>query len=121
MLPRWDEIDAWRVSLPPSRQQVLNNPREVERVCDEEHRAIGEPDAKPRPSARIRRKFPSLLEQYTALVEQYQLAEERAEAAEHQRDYFAAMMDAVATQAKLDDDQMAEIRIKVRADREDAE
>ena len=32
MLPCWDEIDAWRSSLPNSRQQALNNPREVERA-----------------------------------------------------------------------------------------
>ena len=32
LLPRWDEIDAWRSSLPKSRQQALNNPREVERA-----------------------------------------------------------------------------------------
>ena len=31
----WDDIDAWRSSLPESRQQVLNNPREVERVYRE--------------------------------------------------------------------------------------
>ena len=29
LLPRWDEIDDWRSSLSPSRQQHLNNPREV--------------------------------------------------------------------------------------------
>ena len=32
MLPHWDRIDAWRSSLPNSRQQALNNPREVERA-----------------------------------------------------------------------------------------
>ena len=32
LLPHWDEIDGWRSSLPNSRQQALNNPREVERA-----------------------------------------------------------------------------------------
>jgi hypothetical protein len=32
LLPYWDEIDAWRSSLPKSRQQALNNPREVVRA-----------------------------------------------------------------------------------------
>jgi hypothetical protein len=29
LLPRWDEIDAWRGSLPHHQQQRLNNPRET--------------------------------------------------------------------------------------------
>ena len=32
LLACWDEIDAWRSSLPDSRQKALNNPREVERA-----------------------------------------------------------------------------------------
>ena len=32
LLPHWDTIDAWRATLPPARQQTLNNPREVDRA-----------------------------------------------------------------------------------------
>ena len=32
LLPHWDQIDAWRSGLSNSRQQALNNPREVERA-----------------------------------------------------------------------------------------
>lgn len=115
MLPRWDEIDAWRSSLSPERQRALNNPREVEREYNEHRRKIGDPDAKPRPASRKHRQFPSLLDQMEALAEQLEMANERAERAERESEYFHAMMRAVAEQAKLDDDEVAQIRAKVRA------
>jgi hypothetical protein len=43
------------------------------------------------------------------------MANERAERAERESAYFAEMMQAIAKQAKLDDDAVAEIRAKVRA------
>jgi uncharacterized protein (UPF0335 family) len=78
-------------------------------------RELGDPDAKPRPVARKHRQFPSLLEQVTALAEQLEMANERIERAERESAYFAALMQEVAKQAKMDDDDMAEIRAKVRA------
>jgi hypothetical protein len=119
LLPQWDDIDAWRTSLPPHRQQALNNPREVHAAWIEHRRKLGDPDAKPRPSQRGRRQFPSLLEQLEALAEQLQMAEERAERAERESTYFAEMMTAVAEQAGFDDGQVAAIRAKVRGAHED--
>jgi hypothetical protein len=115
LLPHWDEIDAWRSSLPHSRQQALNNPRETWVAYLEHRRALGDPEAKDRPAARKHRQFPSLLEQMEALAEQLEMAEERAERAERESEYFAEMMQAIAKQARLDDDAVAEIRAKVRA------
>ena len=114
LLARWDEIDNWRSSLSPSRQQALNNPREVEREYSEHRKKLGAPSAKKRPAAK-RRQFPSWLEQMAALEEQLLMAQERAERAEQEAEYFAAMMDAVAVAGKLDADAVAEIRAKVRA------
>jgi hypothetical protein len=48
------------------------------------------------------------------------MANERVERAERESEYFAAMMQAIATRAKLDDDDIAEIRAKVRAAHEPA-
>jgi hypothetical protein len=115
MLPRWDEIDAWRTTLDRRRQQVLNNPREVWDAFVEHRRELGDPEAKPRPTAHGRRQFPSMLEQVTALMEQLEMANERIERAERESAYFAAMMQEVAKRAKMDDDDLAEIRNKVRA------
>ena len=50
-----------------------------------------------------------------ALEEQVLMADERAERAERESEYFAAMAQEIAKQAKLDDDDVAEIRAKVRA------
>lgn len=116
MLPKWEEIDAWRSSLTPDRQRALNNPREVEYQYNEHRRNIGDPDAKKSgPSSRHHRKLPNWLEQMMALAEQLLMAEERAQRAERESEYFAEMMDAIAAQAKMSDDAVAEIRAKVRA------
>jgi hypothetical protein len=117
VLPRWDEIDAWRTTLPRGRQQALNNPREVEAAYVEHRRELGDPEVKPprRLTAHGSRQFPSMLEQVTALIEQLEMAEARMERAEHERDYFETMMQEVAKRARMDDDTLAEIRVKVRA------
>lgn len=115
LLSRWDEIDAWRSSLPHNRQAALNNPRETWAAYLEHRRELGDPEARSRPTGRMQRQFPSLLEQYEALAEQLELANERAERAERESEYFAAMMQAVAERADLDEDAVAEIRAKVRA------
>jgi hypothetical protein len=81
-----------------------------------EHRkAIGDPEAKPHPSARKHRQFPTLLEQMEALEEQLLFANERAEQAQRASEDFAAMVDEVAKAARMDDDAVAAIRAKVRA------
>ena len=49
------------------------------------------------------------------------MAKERAERAERESEYFAAMMQAVAERAKLNEDDVAEIRAKVRAAHEATE
>jgi hypothetical protein len=110
LLPHWDQIDAWRSSLSDSRQQALNNPREVERAYGEHRKKLGG-----RLATRTRRQFPSVLEQLEALAEQLEMANERGERAEHEAKYFAAMMDATALAGKLDDDAVAKIRAKARA------
>ena len=46
------------------------------------------------------------------------MATERAEQAERESAYFAAMLQAVAERAELTEEAMAEIRAKVRAERE---
>jgi hypothetical protein len=117
LLSRWDEIDAWRSSLPKNRQQSLNNPRETWAAYLEHRRALGDPEAKGkgRPASRTHRELPSLVEQCVALAEALEMANERAERAERESEYFAEMMDAIAKRAKLDDDDVAEIRAKVRA------
>jgi hypothetical protein len=115
LLPRWDEINDWRSSLPRSRQQALNNPREVWDAYVEHRRELGDPEAKPRDVARRYRQFPTMLEQVTALMEQLEMANERIERAERESAYFAAMMQEVAKSANMDDTTMAEIRAKVRA------
>ena len=48
------------------------------------------------------------------------MANERAERGEPESEYLAAMMRAVAEQAQLDDDAVAEIRAKVRHAHEEA-
>jgi hypothetical protein len=115
LLPRWDEIDDWRSSLPRNRQQALNNPREVWDAFVEHRRELGDPEARSRPLARVQRQFPSMLEQVTALMEQLEMANARAEQAERESAYFAALMQEVAKRAKMDDDALAEIRAKIRA------
>jgi hypothetical protein len=115
LLPRWDEIDEWRSSLPRNRQQALNNPREVWAAYVEHRRELGDPEAKPRPPTRKRKLVPSLLEQYEALLELVEAERERAERAERAEQYFAALAQEIATSAKIDDDALAAIRTKVRA------
>ena len=116
LLPRWDDIDAWRASLPPARQGKLNNPREVEREFYEHRGKIGDPEAKkPRPKGSGNPSRPTWLEQMEALEEQVLMAQERAERAERESEYFTALAQEIAKQAKLDDDDVAEIRAKVRA------
>jgi hypothetical protein len=115
LLAHWDEIDAWRSSLSHSRQQALNNPREVHAAWLEHRRELGDPEAKHRPSGSRHRQFPSLLEQYEALTEQLVMAEERAERAERESEFFETMAQEIAKTAKLDKRAVAEIRAKVRA------
>jgi hypothetical protein len=116
LLPRWDDIDAWRTSLPGDRQGKLNNPREVEREYNEHRKKIGDPDPKkPRPKGGGGPKKPTWLEQMEALEGQVLLAQERAE---RESEYFAAMAQEVAKAAKMDDDDVAELRARVRAKHE---
>jgi Xaa-Pro aminopeptidase len=121
MLPHWHDIDAWRSSLSQSRQQVLNNPRKVEREYNEHRRTIGDPDTKAAPAKRKHRQFPSWIEQMEALAEQLAMAEERAERAERGSAYFASMMDEVAKAAKMSDDDVSAICKRVRASHEAAD
>jgi hypothetical protein len=81
---------------------------------------LGDPDAKARPSSHVRRQFPTLLEQMEALAEQLAMAKERAEQAERESAYFAEMMTMIAEEAGFDDDQVAEIRARVRASHDEA-
>jgi hypothetical protein len=115
LLSYWDEIDAWRSSLPRSRQQALNNPRETWAAYLEHRRELGDPEAKSHPAGRKHRQYPSLLEQMEALAEQLEMANEKVEEAERQSAFFAAMFQTLADQAKLTEDDVAEIRAKVRA------
>lgn len=118
LLPHWDEIDDWRTSLSPNRQQHLNNPREVWDAFLEDRRKLGDPEAtKKRSTGRHHHKspLPNAVEQIIALQEALQMAEERIERAERESEYFAELMQAVAKRAKLNDDDVAEIRAKVRA------
>jgi len=115
LLPRWDEIDDWRSSLPRTRQQALNNPREVWAAYVEHRRELGDHEAKPHPTTRKRRQYSTPLEQYEALLGLVAMSEERAEREKHQCEYFEALAQEVAKRAKMDDDTMAEIRAKVRA------
>jgi hypothetical protein len=121
LLPHWEEIDAWRSSMPQTRQAALNNPRETWAAYLEHRRKLGDPEARDRPTGRKHRQFPSLLEQMEALAEQLEMANERAERAERESEYFAAMMQEVAKRADLDEDAIAEIRAKVRAAHEGEE
>jgi len=115
LLPRWDEIDDWRSSLPRTRQQALNNPREVWAAYVEHRSELGDHEAKPHPTTRKRRQYSTPLEQYEALLGLVAMSEERAEREKHQCEYFEALAQEVAKRAKMDDDTMAEIRAKVRA------
>jgi hypothetical protein len=116
LLERWDEIDAWRGSLPHHQQQRLNNPRETWAAYLEHRKALGDPEAKIRPTPRKHRQFPTYPEQMQALIEQVELANERAERAERESEYFEAMTQAIAKQAKMGDKEVAQIRAKVRAE-----
>jgi hypothetical protein len=80
-----DEIDAWRGSLPHHQQQRLNNPRETWAAYLEHRKALGDPEAKIRPTPRRHRQFPTLLDQLQALFEQLELANERVERAARER------------------------------------
>jgi hypothetical protein len=118
LLPHWDEIDAWRSSLALSRQQALDNPRDTCAAYVSHRRELGDPEATSRPGVcHLHRPLPSLLEQMEALAEQREMANERAARAERESDYFAAMMRTVAERAELDEDDVAQIRAKVRAAR----
>jgi hypothetical protein len=116
LLPRWDEIDAWRSSLTPSRQGALNNPREIWDAFLEHRKKLGDPEAKiiRRPGG-ARRRFPSLLEQLEAMAEALEAAEERAERAEQETNYFANLMTIIAQRANLSEDDIVRIRAEVRA------
>jgi hypothetical protein len=116
VLPQWGEIDAWRSSLPQQRRQALNNPRETYAAFLEHRRELGDPEAKRQPASRGSRSFPSLLEQYTAVLEQLESAEQRAAQAERDSAYFAEMAKALAKKAQFTDDQVAEIRRKLRSE-----
>jgi hypothetical protein len=109
---RGDPRVSSTASLSPNRQQHLNNSRETWAAYLEDRRKLGDPEAKPRPAGRHHRQFPSLLEQIEALAEQLELANERAE---RESAYFWELMQEVAARAKLDEDDIAEIRAKVRA------
>ena len=119
LLPYWDEIDAWRSSLTPQQRQRLNNPREVWDTYVEHRRKLGDPDmgtvhrsAAQQASGQVDgagRSIEALQGQVEALTEQRDRAEREIE-------YFAAMAETIAKQAKLSDDDMAEIRTKVRAE-----
>ena len=118
LLPHWDEIDAWRSSLPLSRQLVLNNPRDTWAAYVAYRRELGDPEAGRPEVCHQHRQFPSLLEQMEALAEQLEMASERVARAERESEHFAAMMRAVAECAELDEDDVAQIRARVRAARE---
>jgi len=117
LLPYWDEIDDWRSSLTHQKRQRLNNPREVWDTYVEHRRKLGDPNVEGRkPLVRSkRREQVTLLEQYEALQAQVELLTEQRDRAEREIEYFADMADTIAKQAKLSDDDMAEIRAKVRA------
>ncbi len=118
LLPYWDEIDDWRSSLKPHERQRLNNPREVWDTYVEHRRKLGDPDVANRTPLRSgkRREAVTLLEQYTALQELVQTLEGQRDLAEHRAEYFAAMADIIAKKAKLSDDEISEIRAKLRAE-----
>jgi hypothetical protein len=120
ILPRWGEIDAWRSSLPNSRQKALNNPRETYAAWLDHRRELGDPEAKKRPAGSERHKPPSWLEQMVALEEQVVMVTEQRDQAERARGEFAKMFYAIAEEHNVDDDKMAEIRARVRAERDAA-
>jgi predicted nucleic acid-binding Zn-ribbon protein len=62
-----------------------------------------------------RRQGVTLLDQYVALQEQVELLTEQRDRAEREIEYFAALAQTIAKQAKLNEDDVAEIRAKVRA------
>jgi hypothetical protein len=116
LLPYWDEIDAWRATLTPPQRRRLNNPREVWDTYVEHRRALGDPDVASRAPVRSkRRQGVTLLDQYVALQEQVELLTEQRDRAEREIEYFAALAQTIAKQAKLNEDDVAEIRAKVRA------
>jgi len=123
LLPYWDEIDAWRSSLKPHERQRLNNPREVWETYVEHRKKLGDPDVAGRPPVRSGKRKPgvTLLDQYMALEAQVELLTEQRDRAAREIEYFAAMAATIAKQARLSDDDMAEIRIKVRAELEAGE
>jgi hypothetical protein len=117
LLPLWEEIDAWRSTLPHGQQRRLNNPREVAREFEERDNAQTS-RGKPMPSTRHHRKLPTPTEQFLAMAMEVELANERAERAEREAEYFSGMMDAIALRARLSDDTIAEIRTRVRAEQQ---
>lgn len=123
LLPYWNEIDDWRASLTPQQRQRLNNPREVWDSYVEHRKKLGDPDVESRPplprGGKRRKQGVTLLEQYTALQEQVEVLTEQRDRAEREIEYFAAMADTIAKQAKLSEDEISEIRAKVRASHDD--
>ena len=116
MLPRWDEIDAWRNTCRPSRQSPhLNNPKDIWEAFLEHRKKLGDPEAKERVGGGYKRKLPTIMEQMEALEEALQAAHERAERAQREADYFADLMNMIAKRAHMSDDEIARIRAEVRA------
>jgi hypothetical protein len=111
MLPEWDDIDAWRASLPLSQQRNLNNPREVQDAYDKRE---NKPAGKPRHGEKHRRKMTTPTAQYLAMCMHLELAEERLAQAERQTQFFAAMVDLLAKRGRLSEETMAEVRTLAR-------
>jgi hypothetical protein len=118
MLPHWDEIDAWRSSLSPSRQGHLNNPKDIWEAYLEHRRKLGDPEAKERAGGGFKRKLPSVMEQMEALQQALDAAEERRDRAEAEANFFSQLADEVAARANMSDTEVARIRAEVRAKRE---
>jgi hypothetical protein len=112
MLPEWDDIDAWRASLPLSQQRGLNNPREVWDAYDkrEDKPAAG----KPRHGEKQRRKMPTPREQYLAMCIELELAQERLVRAERETEFLAVMVAELAKRGRLSEETMAEVRTLAR-------
>ena len=83
----------------------------------------GDPTRRAGPPARRttttkRREGVTLADQYATLLGYVEMITEQRDRAEHEIEYMTALADEVAKRAKLSDDDMAEIRIKVRAEYE---
>jgi hypothetical protein len=119
MLDFWEDVEAWRTSLSESRRRALNNPTDIWREYhgDMTARPDGSVAWTPRTGGK-KRAFPSMLEQMEALAEALQAAEEQRDRAEQEADFFKEMMEETAIRAKFSANEVADIRAKVRANRE---